>query len=158
MKIKSLTYLLLLVAASGLLFVSCDRDEGLNVQDIEGYWEYSGTKADVYLVDPVEQEKVEKYVRNRNVENAQSYEFKNDRTYYYYLNNAYPLKGIVKSLDEGQYLMDDERGVKVLSSEDTAIYVVSDLKEEVVRELQIDERKVIRALAVDTFRRSLLVD
>lgn len=158
MKIKCLTYLLSLVVIFGLFFVSCDSDGGSDIQEIEGHWVYLGTKADVYVIDAALQRKVEEYIQKKNEADKLSYEFKNDRTYYFYQNLAIPMKGIVKNLGEDSYLIDDARGLRTLSYGDSVIYVVSDLKEEIVRELQIDERMLVKALAVDTFRRGLFED
>ncbi|WP_108821726.1 hypothetical protein [Dysgonomonas sp. Marseille-P4361] len=158
MKIRCLTYLLLLVMTLGLLFTSCDGDDGSSVQNIEGHWVYSGTKADVYAIDSVDQARIENYIQNRTSDLKLSYEFKNDKTYYYYQSLEEPMKGIVKPIDKEYFIMDDAKGKKTLAAQDSLIYVVSDLKEEIVRELEIDERRLVKALAVDTFTRGLYVE
>lgn len=158
MKVRCLTYLLLSVMTLGFLFTSCDGDDGAYTQSIEGHWVYSGTKADIYVTDTTVRKAVEEYILNRNREYKVSYEFKNDKTYYYYQNFEDPLKGIFKLIDKDYFIMDDSQGMKTVAREDTIIYVVSDLREEIARELQIDENKLVKALATDTFKRGLFAD
>lgn len=155
MKMKHLTYLLLSVITLGFLLTSCDGDDSAYSQSIEGHWVYLGTKADVHVTDTTIKKMVDDYISNRNKEYKVSYEFKNDRTYYYYQNYDDPMKGIFKPIDKDYFIMDDLRGMKTVAREDTIIYVVSDLRKEIARELDIDEYKLVKAMATDTFRRGL---
>lgn len=158
MKTRNLTYLLFFIITLGGMFTSCDGYEGADTKAVEGYWIYSGTKADVFAVDSAVQRKVEEYVKNRNSELKISYEFNNDRTYYYYKSLEAPSKGIFKSLDEEYFLMDGPEGMKTLSSNDSVLYIMSDIKEEIVRELDVDSRILVKAFAIDTFSRGLSVE
>lgn len=155
MKMKCLTYLLLSVITLGFLFTSCDGDDSAYSQNIEGHWIYLGTKTDVHVTDTTIRKMVDDYILNRGKENKISYEFKNDRTYYFYQNNDDPMKGIFKPIDMDYFIMDDIRGMKTVAREDTIIYVVSDLRKEIARELNIDEYKLVKAMATDTFKRGL---
>jgi len=158
MKIKRLTYLLLSVITLGFLLTSCDGDDSSYNQSIEGHWVYTGTKADVHATDTTIQKMVEDYIENRNKDCKVSYEFKNDKTYYYYQNYTDPLKGLFKPIDKDYFIMDDLRGIKTVAREDTVIYVVFDMKEEIARELDIDEYKLVKVIATDTFKRGLFTD
>lgn len=155
MRMNCLTYLLLSVITLGVLFASCDGEDNAYSQDIEGHWVYIGTKADVHVTDTAIKKMVDDYILNRDKEYKMSYEFKNDRTYYYYLNNNDPMKGIFKPIDRDYFIMDDLRGMKTVAREDTIIYVVSDLRKEIARELDIEEYKLVKAMATDTFKRGL---
>ncbi|MBK5722212.1 hypothetical protein JGH11_15155 [Dysgonomonas sp. Marseille-P4677] len=147
-------YLIVLLTFTFLLS-SCSSDDGISTKSIEGHWIYVDTKAEVYMTDPSLQVIVKDYIENRYRSYQVSYEFKNDKTYYYYLNYAEPIKGIYKMIDKDFSKMDDQRGVRNVVRESNSIFVISDMKEEVVRELNIDENKIIKATATDSFERGL---
>lgn len=155
MKGKYLAYILIPAFILGFLLSSCDREDNTYVKNIEGHWVYKNTKAEVYVTDPSLKKTVEDYINNRYKAYNVSYEFKNDKTYYYYINYAVPLKGIYKTIDKNYFKMDDSKGVKTLSCEDSTIYILSDLKEEVAQELKIDKSKILKANTMDTFERGL---
>ena len=155
MKTKCLTYLLLLVGALGFSLTSCDGDDSSYSQSIEGHWVYSQTKADIHVTDTSIVAIVEDYVANRNKKYNVSYEFKNDKTYHYYRTYDDPMKGVFKPIDKNYFIMDDLHGMKTVACEDTIIYVVSDLRKEIARELNIEEYKLVKVLVTDTFRRGL---
>lgn len=154
MKKIYLDYLLVLLS---LVFTlsSCGSDDGISTKSIEGHWIYERTKAEVYVTDPSLQIVIKEYIEKRNEAYQVSYEFKNDRTYYYYQNYTEPIKGIYKMMDKDYSKMDDQRGVKSVVRESNSIFVISDMKEEVARELNIDESKIIKATATDYFQRGL---
>jgi len=113
------------------------------------------TKIDVSVADPVLKKKVDEYIKE-NVESSQaSYEFKNDRTYYFYLNYADPLKGKFKMLDKNYATLDDSRGLKKLICEDSLMYVQYDLRSEIASELNISMDKIMEATITEVFERGL---
>ncbi|MDR2955961.1 MAG: hypothetical protein LBV43_12860 [Prevotella sp.] len=158
MKMKCLTYLLISAIVLGLSFVSCENDDNTNVKNLEGHWIYAGTKADVHVTDSALKRLVEDYIISRNEACKVSYEFKNDKTYYYYQDLAEPLKGIFRTVDKNYFVMDDVYGIKSMARNDSIIYVISDVREEIIRNLGIDEKVLVKALATDTFRRGLFLD
>lgn len=146
-----------LIALFSFIFLlsSCSNDDTISTKSIEGHWIYVGTKAEVYVTDPSLQAIVKDYIEKRNKTYQVSYEFKNDKTYYYYRNYAEPIKGVYKMLDENCSKMDDQRGLKTVIRESDSIFVITDMKEEVVKELNIDESKIIKVTAKDSFNRGL---
>lgn len=155
MKIKCLAYLLLLIITPAFLLTSCDGDDVDYTKNVEGHWVYAETKADVYVTDSTLTKEVKEYIENRHKSIKVSYEFKNDRTYYFYQNYEEPLKGIYKIVDKDYYMIDDMRGIKTVTREDANIYIVSDMRKEIVKELGIDSNKLVKAIATDTFERGL---
>jgi hypothetical protein len=134
---------------------SCDGDENLSSGSIEGHWIYMETKVDVFVVDPVLRKTVDEYIK-QNVKSSQaSYEFKNDRTYYFYLDYADPLKGKFKMLDKNYATLDDSRGLKKLICEDSLIYVQYDLRSKIAAELNISLDKIMEATVTEVFERGL---
>ncbi|GAB6121043.1 hypothetical protein [Dysgonomonas termitidis] len=155
MKGKYREYILISILTLGVLLSSCDREESAYAKSIEGHWIYTETKAEVYVTDPSLKKTIEDYINNRYKAYKVSYEFKNDKTYYYYKNYAEPLKGIYKTIDKNYFTMDDKQGIKTLSCKDSVIYIVSDIKDEVVQELKIDKNKILKANTMDIFERGL---
>ncbi|MDU1891619.1 MAG: hypothetical protein E6767_13105 [Dysgonomonas sp.] len=158
MKWNSLTYYISSLFILGFLLVSCDGDDSSFVRNVEGHWVYMGTTADVYTTDPDLAEAVEDYIITRNDAYNISYEFKNDLSYYYYQNFSEPLKGKYKLIDKVSLILDDSRGKKLLTCEDSLIYLVTDMRLEVARELGVDEDKIVKAKATDVFERGLFSD
>ncbi|MBB4036119.1 hypothetical protein GGR21_002020 [Dysgonomonas hofstadii] len=152
---KFLTYILVPIIALGLLFASCEKEDNSSMKNVQGHWVYSSTKAEIFVTDPSLKVIIENYIAKKLDENTMSYEFNNDKTYYYYQNYEEPLKGIYKSLDKNTFILDDSRGLRSVMKDDSMIYVVSDLKSEIVEKLNIDERKIIKVSTVDTFERGL---
>lgn len=155
MKGKYLAYILISILTLGFLLSSCDREDNAYTKSIEGHWVYTETKAEVYVTEPSLKKTIEDYINDRNKTYKVSYEFKNDKTYYYYKNYAEPLKGIYKTIDKNYFKMDDLQGLKTLSYKDSIIYIVSDIKDEVARELKIDKNKILKANTMDIFERGL---
>ncbi|WP_050700778.1 hypothetical protein [Dysgonomonas sp. BGC7] len=155
MKIGFLTYLLIPLMALFLSLNSCDKEENTYTKSVEGHWIYSGTKAEVYVTDPSVKQAIIDYIENRYKSYQVSYELKNDKTYYYYINYAEPLKGIYHFTSKNIYSMDDTRGVKTAVQENSTISIISDLKEDVSSILDIDESVIIKANAIDSFKRGL---
>ncbi|WP_029904208.1 hypothetical protein [Prevotella sp. 10(H)] len=155
MKGKYRYFFLILVIALGFLIQSCDREDSSYTKNVEGHWIHAGTKAEVYVTEPSLKQPIEDYIKNRYKENNVSYEFKNDRTYYFYQNYSEPLKGIYKTIDKSYYQIDDLRGEKSVVREDSSLYVVSDVREEVAKELKLDKNKILKANAMDIFERGL---
>lgn len=154
---KYLILFCVLLTTLGFLFISCDGDENVYVKDIEGHWIYVETKADVYVSnsDDTLKAAIEEYIENRYNPSKVSYEFKNDKTYYYYQNYAEPIKGIYKIEDKKYFKIDDSRGEKTALNENGSVYVISDLKSEVAEELGIDANKIVKATATDVFEKGL---
>jgi hypothetical protein len=155
MKDKYRAYILISILTLGFLLPSCDREDRVYAKNIEGHWIYTETKAEVYVTDLSLKKTIEDYINNRYKAYKVSYEFKNDKTYYYYKNYTEPLKGIYKIIDKNYFTMDDLQGVKTLSCKDSVIYIVSDIKDEVAQELKIDKNKILKAHTMDTFERGL---
>jgi hypothetical protein len=153
-KARFLTYILVSIFSLGL-FSSCDGDENLSSGSIEGHWLYMESKIDVSVADPVLKKKVDEYIQQNVNPSHTSYEFKNDRTYYYYLDYADPLKGKFKMLDKNYATLDDSRGLRKVICEDTLIYVQYDLRSEISRELNISEDKIMEATITEVFERGL---
>lgn len=139
----------------GLFMLSCDGDENTPTSTIEGHWIYTATKVDISVTDPVLKEKVEEYIKQNVISEHTSYEFKNDKTYYYYLNFADPLKGKYKMQDKDYATLDDSRGLKKVICEDPLIYVQSDLKSQIAKDLKISESKIIEATITEVFEKGL---
>lgn len=156
MKGKYRTYFYLITIIFGFLLLSCDREDNISVKNIEGHWVYAETKAEVYVTDLSLKKSIEDYIGDRHKAYRVSYEFKNDKTYYYYQNFAEPHKGIYKIIDKNYFEMDDVQGEKTAVREDSLIYVISDLKEDVIRNLKIDRSKILEAKAIDVFKRGLI--
>lgn len=154
MNMKYVIYLLISIATCWLL-VSCDGDEGSFAKSFEGYWVFTERQVEIKVTDSNLEEKIQEYISNRADSIQSSYEFKNDKTYYYYLNHSDPVKGIYKILDNNYMMIDDARGIKTVACEDSLIFVISDLKNEVVRELNLDKSKVIKVNITSTFERGL---
>lgn len=154
MKKKYRKYLFVLLS---LIFIlsSCSGEDSMSTKTIEGHWLYEKTKAEVYVTDPSLQIIIEEYIEKRNETYQVSYEFKNDKTYYFYQNYAEPIKGIYKMIDKDYSKMEDQQGAKTVVIESNSIFIISDLKEEVAQELNIDESKIIKATATDYFQRGL---
>lgn len=158
MKWNTLKYFLIPLLIFVLSLTSCDGEDSSFVRDVEGHWLYMETTADVYVTNPDLREAVEDYIITRNDAYNISYEFKNDKSYYYYRNFAEPLKGKYNLIDKSTLILDDPRGKKLLTYEDSLIYLVSDLREEISRELEIDENVIVKANATDIFERGLFTD
>lgn len=141
----------------GLFMLSCDGDENTPTSTIEGHWIYTDTKIDISLTDhnPELKAKVEEYIKQNVISEHTSYEFKNDKTYYYYLNFADPLKGKYKMQDKNFATLDDSRGLKKVICEDPLIYVQSDLKSQIAKDLKISENKIIEATITEVFEKGL---
>lgn len=141
----------------GLFVLSCDGDENSPTSTIEGHWIYTDTKIDISLTDhnPELKAKVEEYIKQNVTSEHTSYEFKNDKTYYYYLNFADPLKGKYKMQDKNFATLDDSRGLKKVICEDPLIYVQSDLKSQIAKDLKISENKIIEATITEVFEKGL---
>ncbi|MDR1881729.1 MAG: hypothetical protein LBR26_02980 [Prevotella sp.] len=150
-----MAYILISMVTLGFLLSSCDREDSAYAKNIEGHWVYMETKAGVYVTDFSLKKVIEDYINNRYKTCKVSYEFKNDMTYYHYKNYAEPLKGIYKTMDKYYFIMDDIQGEKTLACRDSIICIVSDIKDEVARELKIDKDKILKASATDIFERGL---
>lgn len=155
---KYLIYILLPLAVFVLTFTSCDKDDSSYTKGVEGHWVHISTKAEVFVNDPAIRQKVEDYIVNRNTQYVVSYEFKNDKTYYYYQDYSDPIKGIYKVMDKNMFSMDDSRGVRTVVKEDSMIYIVTDMKSEIAKELNIDESVLVKVNAIDTFERGLFTE
>ncbi len=150
-------YLSVLILIFGFLLSSCDGEEMASTKNIEGHWIYAETKPDVYATDSSIKKKIEEYIENKNAAHKISYEFKNDKTYYCYQNNDEPIKGIFKVIDKNYFTIDnqEEKEVKNIITKDSIIYITYDIKKEIAKELNIDERKIIKANATEIFKRGL---
>ncbi|NDV79344.1 hypothetical protein [Dysgonomonas sp. 511] len=160
MKSVITTYILLpFIMVAAWLFTSCDSlsDDNSALKGIEGHWIYTSTKAEVQVADPSVRQKIIDYIENRYKGYHVSYELKNDKTYYYYINYAEPLKGIYQMTGKNLYSLDDIRGMKTVVRENSYIHIVSDLKEDIASILDIDENTIQKANAVDSFERGLAV-
>ncbi|WP_255495291.1 hypothetical protein [Dysgonomonas sp. 521] len=107
------------------------------------------------MADPILKKKVDEYIQQNVKPSHTSYEFKNDRTYYYYWDYEDPLKGKFKMLDKNYATLDDSRGLKKVICEDTLIYVQYDLRSVISRELNISEDKIMEATITEVFERGL---
>jgi len=155
MGIKYLTYIFISIVTIGLLMTSCDSDDSTSIKNIEGHWLYIENKIDISVSDPDLKKGVEKYIAD-TLENTQiSYEFKNDRTYYCHRDDADPVKGKFKMLDKNYYQIDDIRGEKKIVREDSKIYILTDFKKEIARQMNIPEDKIIEATVTEVFERGL---
>lgn len=154
---KFLRYILVPIITLGLLFTSCDKEDNSSMKNVQGHWVYSTSKTEIFVTDPSLKTTIEDYITKRLDKNKMSYEFNSDKTYYYYQNYEEPLKGIYKSIDKNTFILDDTRGLRSVMRDDSMIYVVSDLKSEIVKELNIDERKIIKINIIDAFERGLSV-
>lgn len=154
-KAKFLTYIFVSILSLGFLMLSCDGDDSLSTRNVEGHWIYMETKIDVSVPDPVLKKKVDEYIQKHVVPSHTSYEFKNDKTYYYYTDHSDPLKGKFKMLDKNYATLDDSRGLKRLITEDSLIYVQYDLRSEIAQELNIDKDKIVEATITESFERGL---
>lgn len=143
------------ILALGLLFTSCDKDDNSSLKNLQGHWVYSSTKTEVYVTDPSLKSKIEEYISKKIQENKMSYEFNSDKTYYYYQNYEEPQKGIYKLIDKNTFILDDANTFKSLTQDDSVIYIISDLKDEIIKEFKIDEKKIIKINTIDTFERGL---
>ncbi|MDR0824028.1 MAG: hypothetical protein LBN74_02970 [Prevotella sp.] len=152
---KFLTYIFISAISLAFLMLSCDGDESLSSRSVEGHWLYMDTKIEVSVSDPILKKRVDEYIRKNIKSPRASYEFKNDRTYYYYLDNEDPLKGKFKMLDKNYATLDDSRGLRKLITEDSLIYVLHDLKSEIARDLNINEDKIIEATLTEIYERGL---
>jgi len=154
---KFLTYILVPIVILGLFFTSCEKEDNSSTKDVQGHWVYSSTKAEIFVTDPSIKAAIEDYIAEKLDHNKMSYEFNNDKTYYYYQNYEDPLKGIYKPIDKNTFVLDDSRGLRSVMKDDSMIYVISDLKSEIIEKLNIDERKIIKINTIDTFERGLSV-
>jgi hypothetical protein len=152
---KYILYILITIITLGASLVSCDSDDSTYTKSVEGHWIYMDTKMEILVSDSTMKQTIEDYIANRNNIYKVSYEFKNDKTYYYYQNYAEPLKGVYKIIDADWFMMDDSRGIRTVVREDSTIYVVSDLKEEIVRNLDLDPDKIVKVSVKDVFERGL---
>lgn len=135
--------------------LSCDSDDNISSRSVEGHWVYVETKINISVPDSVLKERVNEYILHNVISAHTSYEFKNDRTYYYYTDYADALKGRFKMLDENYATLDDSRGLKKLITEDSLIYVRYDLRSEIAEALHIDERKIIEVTITESYERGL---
>jgi hypothetical protein len=155
-KAKFLTYILVLCLSSlGFVLSSCDGEDNLSTGSIEGHWIHVETKIDVSVADPVLKKKVDDYMKQRAKSSQASYEFKNDRTYYFYMDHADPMKGKFKMLDKNYATLDDPRGLRKLICEDSLIYVQYDLRSEIAGKLNISQDKIMEATITEVFERGL---
>lgn len=145
------------VVLIGLFFLSCDKDDSAYIRDVQGHWVYLSTKTEILVTDPVLKQNIETYITNKYKEGNISYEFNTDKTFQYYRSYEEPLKGIYKLIDKNTFMLDDSRGIRSVLKDDSVIYVISDLKSEIAKELNIDESKIIKVSTVDTFERGLSV-
>jgi len=154
---KFLKYILVPIILIGLLFISCDKDDNAVIRDVQGHWVYLSTKTEILVTDPLLKQNIESYISNKYKEGNISYEFNTDKTYQYYKSYQDPMKGVYRLIDKNTFILDDSRGVRSVLKDDSVILVISDLKSEIAKELNIDESKIIKVTAVDTFERGLSV-
>ncbi|MDR1091088.1 MAG: hypothetical protein LBL79_08445 [Prevotella sp.] len=155
MKAGYLTYIFISIITFGILMASCENDNNSSVRNVEGHWLYVETKINVSASSAALKKSTEEYIA-ATLKNAQiSYEFKNDKTYYCHRDNTDPLKGKFKMLDKNYYLLDDIRGEKRVVREDNRIIVLSDLRKEIARQLNVAEDAIIEATVTETFERGL---
>lgn len=155
MKIRYLAYILISVITFGVSMTSCDAEDTSSIRNIEGHWLYMETKIDVSVQDPILKKAVDEYI-NTNVNKDQiSYEFKNDRTYYFHQNQADPVKGKFKMIDKGYYTLDDVRGETTMVREKDKIYIQHDIRSEIADYLNIDQSNIIEANVTEIYKRGL---
>lgn len=155
MKTRILYYISALFILFAFVLSSCEGDDSANTKDLEGHWIYQQTKAEVYADEPELQEAVRNYIETNSKSYIRSYDFKNDRTYYYYRNYAEPIKGTYKVLDKNYFQMDDYNGIKTVISEPNSIYIISDVRDEICKALNLDEDRIIKVIVTDVYERGL---
>lgn len=155
MKPKVLFRFITAIFILSLLFISCDRDDNVQEKKIEGHWLYSNTETEVAVTNPSIEKTIADYISNYNKDYQISYEFKNDKTYYYYINYAAPLKGIYKPTTKESFILDDTRGIKNMILKDQKLYILNDMKSQIAKDLNIDENQIIKATSIEVYERGL---
>jgi len=152
---KGLVRNILIILALSFFLISCEKEDASLIKSVEGHWVYTTTKAEIIVTDPALKEKIQTYIDSQDKELKISYEFNNDKTFHFYQSYKEPLKGIYKMTSKDTFVLDDSRGLRSVIKEDSLIYIIADLKEEIIKELKIDQDKVIKIQVVDTFERGL---
>lgn len=148
-----LTYIYLFILAFSL--TSCENEDNSHIKDIEGHWLHAKTQINIEVLDIKKKDSIENHIKEL-IDNKQiSYEFKNDKTYYYHSENTDPIKGKVTTLDKNYFQIEDIRGnMKVLRGENE-IYVLSDIKREIIKQLEIPENEVLKVEITEIFKKGL---
>lgn len=135
---------------------ACDKeDNNVSTRNIEGHWVHLRTSADVAVTDLMIKKKIEDHIINHNGAYKISYEFKNDKTFYFYINFAEPVKGVYKMQDKNNFELEDVKGIKTGVYNDGVLYVATDIKKDIAKELEIEEAKIIKAIAINVYQRGL---
>lgn len=140
-----------------LIFIlpSCENEDSSHIKDIEGHWLNVETRINIEVNDPKQKALIEEFVNKSLTKEQISYEFKNDRTYYYRCNNTDPVKGKVKTIDKNYYQLEDIRGDMKVIRENDEIYVISDIKKDIIKELNISSSNLIKVEIIEVFEKGL---
>lgn len=151
-----LTYILLLTVIWGIFFASCDRkDDSVHIENLEGHWLYVDTQIDIVLSDTSLIRDVRSYIAKNYMIRKASYEFKSNRTYYMYLNHSEPLRGNYEIVNKKYFVLDDIRGFHRVVHADSLIYVLTDMRRDIAKGLNIDENRILKADFMEIFERGL---